>query len=151
MTSAELPALTSGEGVVDGSDENLWRNQNPSWVDSNGKVTSQLFKPTPKDLGCVSVARSTVVTAEAHFVEFTTELELASVGVWGVTVDQTVAEAKRRDLPIRCVDDHTITTSPRGHAYIDHRALSPNQSSKLGAGLRTIAFDNKRAHPPAED
>ncbi len=44
MTNPDLPELLPGEVMIEPSQEQLWRNQNPSWVDVNGAVTSQLFK-----------------------------------------------------------------------------------------------------------
>jgi hypothetical protein len=143
VAPAGLPDLAVGEEVITTGAEFLWRNQNPAWVDTDGSVTSQLFKPTPKDGGMVSVARSSVVTAEEHFNDYA-GLGLQSVAVWGVTVQQVLHQSGIRRVVVRCVDNSTIITAPRGHGYVDFRAVSGNQSSKLGAQLRTAAVGNGR-------
>ncbi len=82
------------------------------------------------------------MTAREHFTEFTQELHLTSEGIWHVTVDQVHDEVKSRDLSARCVDDSAIAVTPRGHSYLDFRAMAPKQQSKVAAALRTAATGN---------
>ena len=54
----------------------LLRQVNPSWI-KNGRITSQVFKPTPKDAGCLSVYDGDQITAEASWRHYTIELEMS--------------------------------------------------------------------------
>ena len=74
----------------------LFRQVNPSWI-KNGRITSQVFKPTPKDKGCLSVYDGDQITAEASWRHYTIELEYQSVGVVAVTV----CECKEHDLYVK--------------------------------------------------
>lgn len=76
------------------SDTLLLRQVNPSWV-QQGRITSQVFKPTPKDNRRLSVYDGDQVTALQAWSHFTVELSLASVGVQAVTV----AECEALELP----------------------------------------------------
>lgn len=63
--------LRDGEEVLTDAHELLWRNAHPSILLDGDRLSSQLFKPTPKDQGMLSTARSAVVTAKEHFLEYT--------------------------------------------------------------------------------
>ncbi len=63
----------------------LHRQVNPSWV-QQGRVTSQAFRPTPKDDKKLSVYDGDKITAAKAWEHFTVTLTLSSVGVLAVTV-----------------------------------------------------------------
>jgi len=65
----------------------LFRQVNPSWIQA-GRVTSQVFKPTPKDNKRLSVYNGDLVSAEGSWVHYTNELQFSSVGVLAVTVEE---------------------------------------------------------------
>jgi hypothetical protein len=71
----------------------LLRQVNPSWIQA-GRVTSQVFKPTPKDEGRLSVYNGDLVSAEDSWKHYTNELHFSSVGVLAVTVE----ECQRQEL-----------------------------------------------------
>lgn len=71
----------------------LHRQVNPAWVQA-GRITSQVFKPTPKDKKCLSVYDGDRITAEGAWRHFTGSLGHSSVGVVAVTV----AECKQHEL-----------------------------------------------------
>jgi hypothetical protein len=86
----------------------LFRQVNPNWI-RNGRVTSQVFQPTPKDQKKLSVYDGRKITAEDSYLHYTGKLGLASVGVMAVTV----LECQQRDLvvtpePKPCFPEHTI-------------------------------------------
>ena len=86
----------------------LLRQVNPNWI-RNGRVTSQLFQPTPKDQKKLSVYDGRRITAEDSYLHYTEKLGFASVGVMAVTV----SECEQRDLtvspdPKPCFPEHTI-------------------------------------------
>jgi hypothetical protein len=107
----------------------LLRQIHPSFVQA-GRVTSQAFRPTPKDEGQLSVYDRDQITPEAAWDHFTTTLACASVGSLAVTVDECAAEQ--------------LTARPdpepfREHVVIDFRALSDNQAEKKGKKLKAKA------------
>ncbi|NTU49720.1 MAG: hypothetical protein HGA87_02290 [Desulfobulbaceae bacterium] len=78
----------------------LYRQVNPTWI-QQGKITSQVFRPTPKDKKKLSAYDGEQITAENSWRHFTNELSNSSVGVMGVTVDEcqqqqlnTISDAK---------------------------------------------------------
>ena len=65
----------------------LHRQVNPSWVHL-GRVTSQAFKPTPKDNRRLSVYDGDQVTAHRAWSHYTGDLGFTSIGVLAVTVSE---------------------------------------------------------------
>jgi hypothetical protein len=63
----------------------LHRQVSPSWL-QQGRITSQVFKPTPKDQGRLSVYDGDQITARASWEHYTTALGFTSVGVMAVSV-----------------------------------------------------------------
>jgi hypothetical protein len=86
----------------------LHRQVNPSWV-QQGRITSQVFKPTPKDQRRLSVYDGDQVTALQAWNHYTSELGLSSMGVVAVTV----AECKGLDL----------TAEPDPEAFPSHAVI----------------------------
>ena len=134
--SEPFPELKPGEVEVTDGDELIWRNVNPNWID-NGELSSQAFRPTPKDLKQLSGAREREVSAEDHFEEFTEKLELESSGVWAISA----GEAK--DAALRCIFDAEADSAPDpcpvGHTYIDYRGHGNSKIRKIGSSLRDLA------------
>jgi hypothetical protein len=107
----------------------LHRQVNPSWIQNN-RVTSQAFKPTPKDEGMLSVYDGDLITAENAWKHFTSEQKLQSVGSLSVTVKECVDN----DLPVE----------PRPAKYLEHveinfTAFNGSQIEKKAKKLRSIA------------
>ncbi|WP_322759162.1 hypothetical protein [Frankia sp. Cr2] len=127
-------------GVPDGwflltdTGERLWRQVNPSWV-SNGRVTSQVFKPTPKDHGRLSLSRASKVGArqshERHLAR-----GLASVGVLSVTVGQA------QDVKVTAWDDPVDEDIPEDHAHLDCTGLSRREQKAVADVLIAHARDH---------
>lgn len=69
----------------------LHRQVHPSWV-QQGRVTSQAFRPTPKDEKRLSVYDGDQIGAEAAWAHYTNTLGYASVGVLAVTVGECRAQ-----------------------------------------------------------
>jgi len=63
---------------------NLLRQVHPSFV-QNGQITSQVFRPTPKDESQLSVENGELISAVASFERFVASGENRSVGVMAVT------------------------------------------------------------------
>lgn len=107
----------------------LLRQVHPSWA-QNGRISSQVFRPTPKDGKRLSVYDGDQVTPEQAWRHFTEELELRSIGVVAVTVEECAA----RELP--------VIPDPRpfkAHVLIDFAGLSDNAIRKKAKYLKTAA------------
>lgn len=95
----------------------LHRQINPSFV-QQGRVTSQAFRPTPKDRSCLSVYDGDLIVPEACWQHYTEELGHGSVGVLSVTV----GECQEQELPVRS----DPIPFPE-HALIDFSGLPTNR------------------------
>lgn len=114
----------------------LHRQVNPSWV-QQGRITSQVFKPTPKDNRRLSVYDGDQVTASQAWLHYTTELGFASIGVVAVTV----AECEALDL--------TAEPDPEpfpAHAVIRFDACTPSQIEKRAKRLKAAAEAREWLH-----
>lgn len=108
----------------------LLRQVNPSWVQS-GRITSQVFKPTPKDNNQLSVYDGDRVTAEKSWRHYTGELGFSSVGVVAVTVD----ECQSQSLPAKA---DPLPRFPE-HVVIDFSGCSGTQTEKKARHLKMAA------------
>ena len=106
----------------------LLRQVNPNWV-REGRITSQVFRPTPKDKGQLSVYDGDQMTPQQAYTHYTRTLMLNSVGVMAVTV----AECQQQELPV--VPD---PASFAEHVLVDFRAFlqlgHKDKGQALGAG-----------------
>lgn len=92
----------------------LLRQVHPNWI-REGRITSQVFRPTPKDKKQLSMYDGNQVTAREAHAHYTQQLELSSVGVMAVTV----AECQQQELPV--VPDPVPFPA---HVVIDFHAFS---------------------------
>lgn len=100
----------------------LHRQVHPSWI-RHGEPTSQVFKPTPKDDGRISVYDGDQIDAKGAWLHFTTDLSLCSAGVVAVT------PAECREVNLRVIAD--------GQPYPEHVAVAFDGLSKRG--IKTAA------------
>ncbi len=110
------------------SDTLLHRQVNPAWV-QQGRITSQVFKPTPKDNYRLSVYDGDQVTALQAWLHYTNELGFSSIGVVAVTV----AECEALEL--------TAETDPEpfpAHAVIRFDTCTPSQIEKKAKHLKAV-------------
>lgn len=107
----------------------LHRQVNPSWV-QNGRVTSQAFRPTPKDDFRLSVYDGDQIDAEASWIHFTQELGLRSIGVYSVTCH----ECEILELNV-LPDPDTF----KEHVLIDFEGLSKTQIKSKAQALKIRA------------
>ena len=113
------------------NDETLLHRQiHPRFVDSQGKTTSQAFRPTPKDRNQLSVYDGSRITAEDAWKHYKHELKLQSIGILSVAV----AECRALELPV--VPD--ADTFPE-HALIDFTGLSRRQTERKASALKEAA------------
>lgn len=107
----------------------LLRQVIPAWVQS-GRVTSQVFKPTPKDQRRLSVYDGDQITAFESWRHFTETLGFASVGTLAVSVDEC------RSLHIDAEPDPEPFPE---HAVIAFGELTTTQIEKKAKQLRGFA------------
>ena len=107
----------------------LHRQVHPSWV-QQGRVTSQAFRPTPKDQKRLSVYDGDQISAEDAWNHYSISLGHASMGVLAVTV----TECTRQQLSV--VPDPK--TFPE-HVLIDFSEFAENQIKKKAKHLRAAA------------
>ncbi len=107
----------------------LYRQVHPSWI-QNGRITSQAFRPTPKDEKRLSVYDGDQITAEAAWQHYTNDLGYTSAGVLAVTVE----ECDNLELPV-VPDPATF----QEHTLIDFSAFSRSQIETKAKILRAKA------------
>ncbi len=107
----------------------LFRQVNPSWV-HDGRITSQVFRPTPKDEKHLSVYDGDLITAEQAWTHFTLILGHSSTGVMAVSVE----ECRNQSLP--AIPDPGLFPE---HAFIDFSQSSEGEIRKKAKYLRAAA------------
>jgi hypothetical protein len=107
----------------------LLRQVHPSFVQA-GRVTSQAFRPTPKDNSLLSVYDGDQITPEKSRAHFTSQDNCKSCGVMAVTVDECSAE----DLPTRA----DPAPFPE-HAVVDFNGIADGQIERKGKKLKAKA------------
>lgn len=111
------------------SDTLLHRQVHPSWVQL-GRVTSQAFRPTPKDEKRLSVYDGDQITPQAAWDHFTNNLSYTSAGVLSVTV----RECDIQHLPVIPDPDHFPE-----HVLIDFSGFAENKIKQKSKHLRASA------------
>jgi len=107
----------------------LYRQIHPSFVQL-GRVTSQAFRPTPKDEQKLSVYDGDQITADNAYEHYVSSLELSSCGVMGLLC----AECETLAL--------TVQPDPAPfpeHAVIDFSDFSKKQTEKKAKQLKARA------------
>lgn len=107
----------------------LLRQIHPSFV-QDGRVTSQAFRPTPKDEFLLSVDDGDRVTAEASWQRFITSTACKSVGVQAVSQ----AECAAQELPV--IEDGEPHPE---HCSVDFTAFDKKAIEKKSKLLRAQA------------
>lgn len=121
------------------SDTMLHRQIHPGFIQAS-RVSSQAFRPTPKDQQLLSVYDGDQMNAENSWRHYTEQLRLASVGVLGLKVSEFEAQA----LPARPdpLDDFPA------HAVVDYSALTNSMIEKKSRILRKLAEDRGWLYQP---
>lgn len=107
----------------------LLRQIHPSFV-QDGRVTSQAFRPTPKDESLLSVYDGDQITPEGAWNHYTSREDCKSVGVLAVTVDECAVE----ELAVR-PDPEPFPE----HVVVVFVGLNGNQIEKKGKKLKAKA------------
>ena len=109
-------------------DTMLYRQVHPIWV-QNGRVSSQVFRPTPKDQHQLSVNDGDLISAENSWKHFSGR-GLKSAGVLAVTVRECNAES------LRCQPSPEVFPE---HAHIDFSGFTEGQIKGKGKRLTELA------------
>lgn len=111
------------------NDTLLYRQVHPRWV-VDGKITSQVFKPTRKDGFLLSVYNGDMITAQEAWDHYTKVLGYLSYG----TIAVSVSECSYQGLPVRPdplpYPEHTV---------IDFTNLGRSQIERKADSLRIVA------------
>ncbi|MBV7530606.1 hypothetical protein [Chitinophaga sp. sic0106] len=120
----------------------LYRQVHPSWVQNGGVsnqafVTSQTFKPTPKDQNKLSMYDGDQYSAQESYEHYSEKL--TSAGVLGVTVKEFQLE----ELPCES-DDVTF----QGHVLVDYGDHTKGTIERKSKKIRDIAIQRGWVYIP---
>ena len=107
----------------------LLRQIHPTFVQA-GRITSQAFRPTPKDENKLSVYDGDQTTAEASWQHFTASSDCSSAGVMAVTNGKCIA------LGLGLIADGQPFPE---HVSIDYSAFTRNEIEKKAKVLKVHA------------
>jgi len=107
----------------------LLRQVHPSFV-QDGKITSQVFRPTPKDDKKLSSYDGDMITPEASFAHFTARADCRSAGV----VSITTADCQKLGLPALSDPDEFPE-----HVLVDFSEFEKKEIEKKAKILRANA------------
>ncbi len=111
----------------------LYRMVHPSWI-QEGSFTSQVFRPTPKDNGRLSVYDGSQITPEAALHHFTNRAlgSQEAAGVVAVTVDEC------QTAGIAVIFDGKPYPE---HAYLDFAGLTRSAIRRKADRLKELAAE----------
>lgn len=107
----------------------LLRQIHPSFF-QNGKVTSQAFRPTPKDQSLLSVYDGHKMSPEQSFEHYVQILGLSSCAVAQIVCEDCI----ENELPV-CADPEQFPE----HCLIDFSDMNQSQQTKASKKLRQKA------------
>ena len=119
----------------------LHRQVNPFFMEKD-RVTSQVFRPTPKDGKMLSVSDGDQITAEQSYKRFITVPLGNSIGVLSVSVEECLS------LDVPPVSDPRPEEMQPDHCFIDFREKSNSQIEKTAVKLRDNAISRRWSHGP---
>ena len=114
----------------------LLRQIHPSFV-QNGSVTSQAFRPTPKDEDQLSVDNGDMVSPEDSWKRFSAQAECTSSGVMAVSQCECSISA------LKVVEDGIPYPE---HCHLNFAPFRSNQASKVGKKLAAKAHERGWLH-----
>lgn len=139
----EWPELVDGEFELSAEAERLWRQAAPAYLEQDGTLSYLVFRPMSNDDRKLSVSRDTEVTAKEAY-DNHVESGRPSLGTLGVQVGDV-----RDHAGLRSVDDSgTSDDVPEGHAYIDFRPLTKQQTNTASELLLRRALANGWSYRP---
>lgn len=109
----------------------LLRQVHPSFI-QNGVVTSQVFRPTPKDEGKLSAYDGDQIEPKASWQHYTSELNHQSAGVLGVSF----AQCESLQIPVE-PDPETFPE----HVLLDFTTFDRKQTETAAKKLKGYALE----------
>lgn len=115
----------------------LLRQVHPSFVQADAistqvfTITSQVFRPTPKDEGLLSVYNGEKFTAEESHRHFTEVSGARSFGVVGISGGEC------NEQQLKWGEDNEPFD---GHSYVDYNGLSSKDIEKKAKLLKSVAM-----------
>lgn len=116
----------------------LLRQIHPSFV-QEGRVTSQAFKPMPKDNGLLSVYDGDLIAPAEAWDHYARGLGHLSVGAMAVTVDECAGEQLAARPDPEPFDEHAV---------VDFTLHAPKDFEKKAKKLKAIATVRGWLHQP---
>jgi hypothetical protein len=107
----------------------LLRQVHPTFV-QQGRITSQVFKPSTKDNNELSVYDGDQISADAAWRHYTENLHLASAGVVAVAVAECVENGLQARLDPRRFPEHAV---------ISFVGIATSQFEKVAKRLKLAA------------
>jgi hypothetical protein len=117
----------------------LHRQVHPVWV-QEGRITSQAFRPTPKDEKRLSVYNGDRVDARGAWEHFTETLGFISAGGVAVSVEEC------EGIGLTAAED-PLEFFPE-HAIIDFAGFGTSQTKKAAERLREFAVERSWLYRP---
>jgi hypothetical protein len=114
----------------------LLRQIHPTFI-QNGRVTSQAFRPTPKDENQLSVDNGDMISPEESWKRFSEQPECTSSGVMAVSQCECSTSA------LIVIEDGIPYPE---HCYFDFAPFSSKQASKIGKKLAAKAHERGWLH-----
>ncbi|MCA9675172.1 MAG: hypothetical protein H6708_27815 [Kofleriaceae bacterium] len=138
--------MNVGEKLEDDA-ELLLRQVHPAFV-RDGRPSSQVFRPTSKDAGMLSVNRGASTEPESAFTRFVARPGCRSCGVLAVSVAECGAEQlAAHDAPLTLDPDGDDDPS---HAIVDFRGIAKNAVEKKSGRLVRVAVARGFLHGPVD-
>lgn len=130
--------LLDGEQLMSDGDELTYRQITKHLLDGE-KVATSAFGPVTSDRRMPSFARKSIVTAQEARDWHTENAKSPSLGVWAVTVAETV------DADCYTVDDSKTPLASGekrapGHCFVDYRGLSKQTEREVRTKLYWAAM-----------
>lgn len=107
----------------------LHRLVNPAFVQGDS-ISSQVFKPTSKDEGLLSLYNGNQFSADESYQHYTSKLNLESVAV------ASISRIEFEELTIEVEDDNIPFI---GHSSANFNSLSTSQVKKAAKKLKNLA------------
>lgn len=107
----------------------LYRQIHPTFI-QNGRVTSQAFKPTPKDEQQLSTYDGDMIDPCESFLHYTTILKLSSLGVMGISIVECLT------CGLQALPDPDAFPE---HVLISYASFSSGEIKKISKNLRNFA------------
>lgn len=127
--------------------ELLFRQVHPAFV-RDGRPSSQVFRPTPKDEGMLSVNGGSKTNPATAFEQFVTRPGCTSCGVLAASVAEcAVEQLAAYEAPLEAADDGYDDPS---HAIVDYRNVAKSAAEKKSGRLVRVAMVRGFLHGPRD-